>query len=525
MNVLIINGSPKGNQSNTMKLVHAFLNGMGYENIDIINAANTEIKPCLGCFSCWNKTPGTCAIQDEMDIILSKLISADVVIWAFPLYFFSVPGALKNIIDRQLPLSLPFMETESEGGGHPPRYDLSKQRHVIISTCGFWTSQGNYDAVIAMFDHYYGSGNYLKIMCGQGELFSVPELKNRVSLYLKTVQQAGMEFVKGNISIQTQTRLDTPLYPRDAFEKMADASWGVTDDSTERLDESLVLTKQMAALYKPDGKNRVLEFYYDDVEKSYQVLLTPQGSKVITDDFKEYTTRIETPLSVWRAIARGEISGQESLFKRQYKVLGDFEIMLHWDELFNMTSTFEPEVETLKREPNMLLFLLPWIVFWISASTNTTPSVIAGISIATILPLLWHIFRPVIFEQISIPIVTGLSLAILLGTKTHIVIPVSYFIFGFMWFISTFAKKPLTAYYSASKYGKEKAMSNPLFVRTNRILTATWGILYLIMAIWTYYLMNTALSVYIIWINSVCTALLGVFTAWFQKWYPAHWTK
>lgn len=85
-----------------------------------------------------------------------------------------MPGNLKNFIYRQLPLSLPFMEESAESDGHPSRYDLSQQKHIVISTCGFWTPKGNYDAIISMFNHFLGKDNYNTFFCGQGELFSVP---------------------------------------------------------------------------------------------------------------------------------------------------------------------------------------------------------------------------------------------------------------------------------------------------------------------------------------------------------------
>ncbi len=57
---------------------------------------------------------------------------------------------------------------------------------------------------------------------------------------------------------------------------------------------------------------------------------------------------------------------------------------------------------------------------------------------------------------------------------------------------------------------------------TNRILTAAWGILYLLTPIWTYFIMQTSAGSYVGAINSVLPALMGIFTAWFQKWYPKH---
>lgn len=226
MKILVINGSPKGENSNTIKLTRAFLAGAGWDNAEVIHAAKADIKACTGCYACWNQTPGQCVIKDQMKEILPKMITADIILWSFPLYYFSVPGNLKNLIDRQLPLNLPFMKKDSESGGHPPRYDLTKQKHIIISTCGFWTTQNNYDGVTAMFDHFCGRGKYPAIFCAQGELFRAPALKNRTDAYLALVRQAGAEYVQGEIGADIMAELSEPLYPRDIFEKMADASWG-----------------------------------------------------------------------------------------------------------------------------------------------------------------------------------------------------------------------------------------------------------------------------------------------------------
>ena len=57
-------------------------------------------------------------LKDDMSNVLDEILAADIVIWSFGLYFFNVPSKLKNLIDRQLPLSLPFMVKESGSSGH-----------------------------------------------------------------------------------------------------------------------------------------------------------------------------------------------------------------------------------------------------------------------------------------------------------------------------------------------------------------------------------------------------------------------
>lgn len=524
MKVLVINGSPRRQGSNTLQLTKAFLEGANFADVQTVHVAEENIKPCLGCFACWNKTPGHCVQEDDMAGVLEKLVQAQVVVWSFPLYYYGVPGGLKNLIDRQLPLNLPFMQADAESGGHPSRYALSHQRHVVISTCGFWTAKGNYGGVTAMFDRHCGSGGYTSIFCGQGELFRVPELRSRTDEYLNLVRQAGAQFAGGGITPETQARLEMPLYPKAVFEKMADASWGLPQEGQQEAEPGLGFTQQMAALYSPDGKERVLEMHYVDIGKTYQILLTPEGAEVIHKDLRPYTTQVSTPLSVWKSIAEGKISGPEALAQGKYRVQGDFSLMLHWDALFNGGVATADAQESHKKEKhtNMLVLLLPWMTIWIVLAIHSRWGGVLGLLAVSLMPLLGRKYKPVVFEQLSAPLVASLALLALLGADLQCIMPLSYLLFGAMWLVGAGTKIPLTAHYSARGYGGEQAFANPLFMQTNRILTALWGVLYLATAVWTYFLVGTPLAPYAGLINSACPVLMGMFTAWFQAWYPAH---
>ena len=522
MKVLVINGSPKGVRSNTYRLTTAFLEGLKPDEIREQTTSQLDIRPCRGCFACWSKTPGMCAIRDDMSAVIDDMLWADVIVWSFPLYYFSVPGGLKNLMDRQLPMVLPFMSQDTQYGGHPTRYDMSGKRHVVISTCGFYTAKGNYNGVTAIFDHLCGTNNYTAIFCGQGELFRVQELKERTEEYREYVRCAGREFACGGISRETRGKLDQLLFPRDIFEAMADASWGV-EKSGEKSDETLVFTRQMAALYNRNaypGKDIVLEMYYTDVDRRYQILLGKDGSHVLTDNFREMTTRIETPYTVWKAIASGEITGQDALMQQKYRVKGDFSLMLHWDDFFGSQNA-DTAVPEKQGSTNMNILLIPWIAFWVAAAIEQYYGALISLAVCAMVPLLYFRNRKTIYDALSGSLVSVCSILLLLGVRQQIVLPVSYLLFGSVWTASCFCKIPLTAHYSMNDYGGNSAMGNPLFLKTNRILTACWGVLYLFSALWTYFLMGTALASYTGAINSVLPALMGIFTVWFQKWYPA----
>ncbi len=532
MNILVLNGSPKCEKSNTYQLTKSFLEGMveSGENVETreMSISRLNIRPCLGCFSCWSKTPGKCCISDDMAEVIENMLWADVTIWSFPLYYFSVPGPLKNLMDRQLPMALPFMAEdggETGSGSHPARYDMSGKRTVVISTCGFYTAEGNYDGVRNMFDHICGKNQYTALFCGQGELVRVPELKQRTGEYLDYVRQAGKEYIKGDISAETQSSLNQLLFPRKVFEEMADASWGVTG-SGKTTDSSLTFTKQMAALYNPSsypGSDIILDMDYTDIGKRYRIILGKSGSSVTKDFTGKPTTVIHTPLSVWQSIAAGEIEGPDALMRHLYSVEGDFDLMLKWDDLFSagQAATVPEKNKASEGKTNMMCMLLPWLVFWVAPSINVFYGSLISLGACVLLPLLFFQNKKTVYDIISGAAVGMFSIVLLPGAPKAIVIPLSYLSFGIMWGVTAFFKIPITAEYSMNEYGGESAFRNPMFLRTNRILTATWSVLYLLTAVGTYFIIQTRFGAYIGAINSILPMLMGAFTAWFQKWYPA----
>lgn len=107
MKILVFNGSPKKEKSDTMHITRAFLEGMcDYEpqEIKIIDVIDKKVNYCLGCFACM-KNGGSCVQNDDMAEILKEMLCSDLLIFSFPLYCYGMPAPLKAVIDRVLPLS------------------------------------------------------------------------------------------------------------------------------------------------------------------------------------------------------------------------------------------------------------------------------------------------------------------------------------------------------------------------------------------------------------------------------------
>ena len=186
-----------------------------------------HLEPCLGCLNCWKRTPGKCFRDDDMAAAIESYVTADLVVWSFPLYYYALPGQLKCFLDRTVPINRPVMcdRTDGKGNGkHVTRYDQSHQRHVLISTCGFFSPKGNYDAVLAQFDLMLGVGNYTTLFCGEGEMMPVPPLQERVEEYLGYVRQAGEDYGSyGTILPKTRKPLEELLLPKEKFEEMGNS--------------------------------------------------------------------------------------------------------------------------------------------------------------------------------------------------------------------------------------------------------------------------------------------------------------
>ena len=99
--VLIVSSSPrKGGNSDT--LCNQFRKGAeeAGNRVDTVRLAELKIDYCSACYAC--KTIGHCVKRDDMERLLAKMRSADVIVLATPVYFYTMCAQLKTMIDRTL---------------------------------------------------------------------------------------------------------------------------------------------------------------------------------------------------------------------------------------------------------------------------------------------------------------------------------------------------------------------------------------------------------------------------------------
>lgn len=98
--VLIVKGSPRinGNSAALAEQVYAGAKGAGAE-VEIVNVAEMDIRPCDACDAC-KEDFGGCIVEDDMQALYPKLVEADVIVLAFPIYWFTINAQMKLFIDR-----------------------------------------------------------------------------------------------------------------------------------------------------------------------------------------------------------------------------------------------------------------------------------------------------------------------------------------------------------------------------------------------------------------------------------------
>ncbi len=99
MKIVVLKGSPHKKGSSNM-LAEQFIRGAreaGHQ-IQELDAAHMDIRPCLGCDRCG--MDGPCAQKDDNGKIRDALLSADMAVFVTPVYYFGMSAQMKTVIDR-----------------------------------------------------------------------------------------------------------------------------------------------------------------------------------------------------------------------------------------------------------------------------------------------------------------------------------------------------------------------------------------------------------------------------------------
>jgi len=182
MKIFAVQGSPRPKASNTEILLQEFLKGARSQGAqtETVHLKEKEIHHCVGCYTCWAKTPGICVFKDDMPGLLEKVRNCDILIYATPLYNFNMTSLLKAFQERLLPLLDPHLIKAEEAHRHPPRYEANR-KIVLISNCGF-PEVSHFNGLRQVFRHIERNGGTPivgELLMPAGELLKQEDLKEK----------------------------------------------------------------------------------------------------------------------------------------------------------------------------------------------------------------------------------------------------------------------------------------------------------------------------------------------------------
>jgi len=349
MKILAIQGSPRPKASNTEILLLEFLKGAQSQGAETetIYLKEREIHSCIGCYTCWAKTPGVCIFKDDMPELLEKVKGCDIVVYATPLYNYNMTSLLKAFQERLLPLLDPHLIKMGEIYRHPQRYKMNRKM-VLISTCGF-PEVSHFDALRHVFHHIERSGQTPlvgELLMPGGELLKQQGMKENVQGVLQTAYRAGIEVIReGKVSKETEMEIQKPLVPPDTLAEMANLWWdshleGITQGKPVqgKIEDMRLLLRGMAAAFNSQAARDLKATLQFEVtgKQTGDWFLSVEDGKCTYHEGKANAPNLTiiTPSEVWLAIANKEMDGQQAFMEGRYKAIGDMSLLMRIRSLF-----------------------------------------------------------------------------------------------------------------------------------------------------------------------------------------------
>ena len=228
MKILVFNGSPKREKSDTMHITRAFLDGMNEaspQDVHIVHVIDRHIEYCTGCFSCM-RNGGSCVHNDDMREILTEILASDLLLFSYPLYCYGMPAPLKALMDRTLPLSSMAMRKTAEGYEHVEQADFSHLKYVMICGCGFPNSKHNFEPAVEAFKRMFPNNRTI-ITLPESPMFNAPEAEIVTGPRLELVRQAGRQYAEnGAIDEKLMAEIGSPMIPEEQYIKIINGEKG-----------------------------------------------------------------------------------------------------------------------------------------------------------------------------------------------------------------------------------------------------------------------------------------------------------
>jgi multimeric flavodoxin WrbA/putative sterol carrier protein len=352
MQVMAINSSARvGQQSKTEIVLDHLVKGMreAGADVDVINLQKKKINYCIGCYTCWSKTPGECIHKDDMSReLFPKFVDSDLIVMATPLYHYTVNALLKTFIERTLPVAEPFLELRDGVTRHPRRHP--QKPVVAVSVAGF-PEYSVFDQLSSYMNYLYKGNLVAEIYRTSSEIMSVMMEEGPARESLDAVVQGGRELVESmKISDETMRKINQPIADFESMEPMANLYWQTCiDEKVTPLEfkkkglrprpisiETYAALMQMGFNKEKAGDTRaIMQFVFSgSVDGDCYFKIEPGRFEVVTGKADSPDLTITTPFEVWMDIMTGKADGQQMFVEQKYTVEGDLSLLMRMNEFF-----------------------------------------------------------------------------------------------------------------------------------------------------------------------------------------------
>ena len=215
---------------NTQLVLEPFVTGMKHAgaDVDVILLGKMKINRCIGCFTCYAKTPGRCVHTDDVPELIERISAADMLVLATPVYLDGMTSLAKSFVDRLVVFMDPHFEEDNQGLYHPLRKKFPKQ-YFLVSVCGY-PGLFNFDPLVLQMErmarnlHSKFAGALLR-----PAVFSCLMTKKypeQIQSVFDNIKVAGEELVRdGVVSEKVLQAVSADICSIRELKEIANASW------------------------------------------------------------------------------------------------------------------------------------------------------------------------------------------------------------------------------------------------------------------------------------------------------------
>ena len=374
---LVIQGSLRGGNSITELLIRPFLKGLrsGGARVQVIRLAESDIKPCIGCYSCWVKKPGQCYQRDDMDKLIPLLASSDLVIMAQPTSQGGVPALTSTFLDRLTPLWEPWMISNNQSQACRPlrQPNILGKRLVIVSSTSM-PDLSEFDPLLArmrLVSRMVGAPIAATLLRPGAEVLRLGFRLGRLYRRFETAMfEAGMELARrGRLDPALEQAASQPLFRDQAALRMVhNLFWETWQEYAAAKRTGLDLPPLEVFIDRDVRMNlAALTLVYDPLAAearpvSIQLNLAGRqpGQWRLTLDreqcrFREgrnddYDLLVKANSEDWVRISQGVISPAEAITNDLVTMEGDVALFERWDQLFQIAPMYNQAEAGYDRE-------------------------------------------------------------------------------------------------------------------------------------------------------------------------------